>query len=89
LKRFGLVRLSLCLSVFFFSIREASALNVTLTADAHVNVRQDATYAVQRAGFADCRRSYIRPDWLRQWRPRPELIADLHDHCDGIRRRHY
>jgi hypothetical protein len=37
LKRFGLVRLFLCLSVFFFTIHEASALNVTLSGDAHVN----------------------------------------------------
>ena len=37
LKRFGLVRLSLCLSVFFFTIHEASALNVTLSGDTHVN----------------------------------------------------
>ena len=37
MKRFGFVRLSLCLSVFFFTIHEASALNVTLSGDAHVN----------------------------------------------------
>ena len=37
MKRFGLVRLVLCLSVFFFSIHEASALDVTLSGDASVN----------------------------------------------------
>jgi hypothetical protein len=37
LKRFGLVRVALCLGVFFFGIHEASALNVTLSGDAHVN----------------------------------------------------
>ena len=37
MKRFGFVRLVLCLSVFFFSIHEASALDVTLSGDASVN----------------------------------------------------
>lgn len=37
MKRFGLVRVVLSLGVFFFGIHEASALNVTLSGDAHVN----------------------------------------------------
>jgi len=37
LKRFGFVWLVLCLSVFSFSVREAAALDVTLSGDASVN----------------------------------------------------
>jgi len=36
LNRFGFVRVALCLGVFLFSIREASALEVPLSGDAHV-----------------------------------------------------
>ena len=37
MNRFGFVRVALCLGVFLFSIREASALEVPLSGDAHVN----------------------------------------------------
>jgi hypothetical protein len=37
LKRFGFVRLVLCLGVLSFGIHEASALDVTLSGDASVN----------------------------------------------------
>jgi hypothetical protein len=37
LKRFGFVRLILCLCVFVFSVHEASALDATLSGDASVN----------------------------------------------------
>src|SRR6185312_17405704 len=44
LKRFGFVRLALCFGILLPGIREASALDVTLSADASVNSAHATNY---------------------------------------------